>query len=79
MADEKPTDPMPLQGEGDYIAARKYDAEQAAFAKSGKVKGAAAEAEKALDGPESADLEAAREKTARGETGKAGGTAKPTD
>ncbi len=70
MSDEKPVNPMPMQGEGDYEAARHFDAAQAAFAKSGKVEGKAREAAKALDGAEAPGLEAAREKTARGDTGK---------
>lgn len=61
-----------IQGEGDYESARKYDAEQEAFAKSGKVEGAAKEAADALDGPEGADLEKARIETGEGKT-------KPTD
>ena len=68
MADNTPADPMPMQGEGDYAAARKFDKEQAAFAKSGAVEKKAAEAEAALDGPEGADLEAARQAAARGES-----------
>ena len=60
------------QGEGDYESARKYDAEQEAFAKSGKVQPAAHEAAEALDGPEGAELEEARVRTGEGQT-------KPTD
>ena len=52
------------------ISARKFDAEEAAFAKSGKVEKAAQEAREALDGPDAEDLEAARESTGRGKTGK---------
>jgi len=70
MPDDKHANPMPMQGEGDRIGARKFDAEQTAFAKSGKVAAKAAEAKRALDGPEGAELEAARRKTARGDTGK---------
>ena len=66
--DPSPANPMPMQGEGDYAAARKFDAEQAAFAKSGKVAAKAAEAKTALDGPEGADLEAARSAAAKGES-----------
>ena len=62
------TTPCPLQGEGDYIGARKYQKEQAAFAKSGKVEEKAAEAEAALEGPEAEELEAARHAVARGES-----------
>ncbi len=57
-----------IQGEGDYESARKYDAEQEAFAKSGKVDGAAKEAAEALDGPEGAELEKARVETGEGKT-----------
>ena len=73
MPDNKPANPMPMQGEGDRIGARKFDAAQTAFAKSGKVAAKAAEARRALDGPEGAELEAARRKTARGDTGKSQG------
>jgi hypothetical protein len=57
-----------LQGEGNYDAARKFDAEERAFVESGKVDAAARAARKALDGPEGEDLEAARHAAARGET-----------
>lgn len=57
-----------LQGEGNYDAARKYDAEQAEFAKSGKVDEAARKAEEALQGPEGAELERARVSTGEGKT-----------
>ena len=57
-----------IQGEGDYESARKYDAEQEAFAKSGKVDGAAKEAADALDGQEGAELEKARIETGEGKT-----------
>ena len=65
---DTPTDPMPMQGEGDYAAARKFDKDEAAFAKSGAVEKKAAEAKDALDGPEGAGLEAARQAAARGES-----------
>ena len=52
-----------IQGEGNYDAARRYDKEQAEFAKSGKVEQKAREAEEALDGPEGEDLEKARRDT----------------
>jgi len=56
-----------IQGEGDYISARRYDKEQHEFAKKGPVKRKAREAEQALDGPEGAELERARRETgARG-------------
>jgi hypothetical protein len=56
-----------IQGEGDYDAARRYDKEQAEFAKSGKVDKKAREAEEALNGPEGSDLERARKETGKGQ------------
>ena len=56
-----------IQGEGDYESARKFDADERAFIKTGEVDKKAREAEQALDGPEGPDLEKAREETgARG-------------
>ncbi len=57
---------MPLQGEGDYIGAKKFQTEETEFAKTGPVKQKAREAEQALDGPEGAELEAARKSSAKG-------------
>jgi hypothetical protein len=62
------TDNDKIQGEGDYDAARKFDAEERAFVKSGKVEQAAREAEQALDGPEGEELEKARRETGEGKT-----------
>lgn len=59
-----------VQGEGNYEAARKFDKEERTFVESGKVEAAAKAAKDALDGPEGADLEAARQSSARGETHK---------
>lgn len=56
-----------VQGEGDYISAKKYQDAQHKFAKEGPVAEKAKEAEDALDGPEGEDLEAARQSTAKGE------------
>ena len=64
------TDKNQIQGEGNYDAARKFDAEERAFVKSGQVEKKAREAEDALDGPEAEDLEKARKET--GERGKMG-------
>lgn len=72
MTNDKPVDPAPLQGEGDYISARKFDKQQAKFAKSGKVEPAANEAKEALEGPEAQDLERARRSTGRGEPARIG-------
>ena len=57
-----------IQGEGNYDAARRYRAEQEKFAKSGEVDKKAHEAEDALEGPEGAELEKARQETAKGRT-----------
>ena len=55
-------------GEGDYVAAERYQKAQTEFAKDrGKVEQKAKEAEDALDGPEGAELERAREESAKGE------------
>jgi hypothetical protein len=49
-----------VQGEGNYKAAREFDKAEAAFAADkARVEKAAKDAEKALDGPEAADLAAA--------------------
>ena len=56
-----------VQGEGDYVSAKAYDKAQQEFAKDqDKVQQKAKEAEAALDGPEGAELEAAREESAKG-------------
>ena len=62
MGDQKDhsSDMSGVQGEGNYGAAKKFDAEERAFVQKGGVEQKAREAEKALDGPEGADLEKAR-------------------
>jgi hypothetical protein len=61
---DKPKNPdSQIQGEGNYDAARKFDAEERAFVKSGQVEQKAKEAEEALDGPEAEDLERARKES----------------
>ena len=57
-----------IQGEGDYISAKRYQQEQQAFAETGPVEEKAREAEEALDGPEGAELEQARQETGQGKT-----------
>jgi len=52
-----------IQGEGNYDAARKFDAEERAFVKKGGVEQKAKEAKDALDGPEGEELERARRET----------------
>lgn len=54
------------QGEGNYDAARRFDADERKFVQSGKVEEKAREAEEALDGPEGEELERARRETAKG-------------
>lgn len=54
-----------IQGEGNYDAARRYRKAQEDFAKSGKVDKAAHEAEEAIEGPEGAELERARQDTGK--------------
>jgi hypothetical protein len=54
-----------IQGEGNYDAARRYRKAQEDFARSGKVDKAAHEAEDAIEGPEGAELERAREETGK--------------
>ena len=61
MADENK-----IQGEGDYISAKRYQKEQHDFARNGPVEQKAREAEEALDGPEGAELEEARKETGAG-------------
>ena len=57
-----------VQGEGDYVSAKKYQDAQHEFAKDqDKVEKKAKEAEDALDGPEGAELEEARQQAAKGE------------
>lgn len=50
------------EGEGNKTAARQYNKDQRDFVKSGQVDKAAAEAEKAVDGPEREELERAEDK-----------------
>jgi len=58
-----------IQGEGDYISGKKYQDMQHEFAEKGPVEQKAREAEEALDGPEGAELEQARQETGAGKTG----------
>jgi len=52
-----------IQGEGNYDAGRRFQQEEQAFVKSGKVEDKAREAKEALDGPEGEELERARRET----------------
>jgi hypothetical protein len=55
-----------IQGEGDYEAARRFREAEEKFVREGPVQQKAHEAEEALDGPEGAELERARQETAKG-------------
>jgi len=57
-----------IQGEGNYDAARKFDKDERDFIAKGDVERKAREAEQALDGPESAELEKARKDAGAGKT-----------
>jgi hypothetical protein len=63
MADEKPSD-NGVQGEGDYKSARVYKKDIEGFIqkKDSEIPNMAKDAEKAIDGPEGAELEKAEEK-----------------
>jgi hypothetical protein len=52
----KPAAGQKNEGEGNKTAARHYNEKTTAFAKSGKVAGAAQRAQKAVDGAEGKDL-----------------------
>ncbi len=68
MADSDTPKPGQVQGEGDYVSAERYQKAQHEFAKDeGKVEKKAKEAEDAIDGPEGAELERARQESAKGE------------
>lgn len=62
------TEKSKVQGEGDYISAKKFQDAETEFAAHGPVKEKAREAADALDGPEGKDLEAARKAAAKGKT-----------
>jgi hypothetical protein len=65
-----------IQGEGNYDAARRFDRAERDFIAKGGVEKKAREAAQALDGPEAAELEAARKTAAEGDplkTGPSGG------
>ena len=58
MSDSEPK--SEIQGEGDHIAARRFQDAAAGFVNTGQVDKKAREAAEALDGPEADELEAAR-------------------
>jgi hypothetical protein len=55
-----------VQGEGDYVAGRRFQDAERSFARKGPVRKKAREAAKALDGPEGEELERARRETGAG-------------
>jgi len=55
-----------IQGEGNYVAGRRFQNAERKFVKTGPVKQKAREAADALDGPEAEELEAARLASAKG-------------
>ena len=61
MAQNRTNDMDGNQGEGNRAAAEHYNDGVKKFVQAGKVKAAAKDAEKALDGPERAELERAEE------------------
>lgn len=59
MTEDKSRTSQPVEGEGNYTAAREYDAGVEKTVRSGKVEKKAKEAEKALEGSEGAALKRA--------------------
>ena len=64
MTQHREGQPEGIQGEGNYVAGRRFQKEETEFAKTGPVEQKAIEAEEALKGPEGEDLERARRETA---------------
>ena len=55
-----------VQGEGDYIAGRRFQDAERSFAETGPIEKKAREAAEALDGPEGEELERARRESGDG-------------
>jgi hypothetical protein len=55
-----------VQGEGDYVAGRRFQEAERSFVEAGSVEKKAREAAEALDGPEGPELERARRETGEG-------------
>jgi len=68
MTDKTKQPSSKVQGEGDYVSAKRFQKEETAFAHSGKVDKKAREAADALDGPEGPQLEAARKASSQGKS-----------
>ncbi len=77
----KPGDETPgegkVQGEGDYVAGRRFQEAERSFAEKGPVEEKAREAAKALDGPEAEALEQARRESGEGKIPHKAGKAEP--
>ena len=65
MTQNREGQPEGVQGEGNYEAGRRFQAEETRFVKTAPVEKLATEAEEALDGPEGEELERARTETAQ--------------
>jgi hypothetical protein len=57
-----------VQGEGDYVAGRRFQDAERKFVETAPVEQKAREAADALDGPEGDELEAARRASAKGQS-----------
>jgi hypothetical protein len=57
-----------VQGEGDYVAGRRFQDNERSFVEKAPIERKAREAAEALDGPEGAELEEARRTTGEGKT-----------
>jgi hypothetical protein len=64
--DKQPAAEGQVQGEGDYVAGRRFQDAERSFAEKGPVEQKAREAAKALDGPEGEALERARRESGEG-------------
>ena len=64
--DKQPPREGQVQGEGDYVAGRRFQDAERSFAEEGPVEQKAREAAKALDGPEGEELERARLESGEG-------------
>jgi hypothetical protein len=76
---KKPATKSRIQGEGDYVSAKRFQQEERSFVESGRVPAKAREAAEALDGPEGPELERARQVSAKGKSlkGKSTGPVHP--
>ncbi len=67
MPDKRtPTPDTGIQGEGDYVAGRRFQEAERSFVETEPVERKAKEAAAALEGPEGEELEAARRSTGEG-------------